>query len=201
MKKKHIIKNEEGSALIPVLCILCILAAFVLALVLASYQVLTQAQRAATKEQCRLSAITLSDQIRSELEAEEEEDSTALNEIQQYLYDSIYVNKSWKYYNEKEEQHSDKIDTARTLTFDTKSGSETWKYTGEPVIKMYWESNEEDQKAGKYENIVLVVKVTSTLRGQKYTVTTQYELKKPNTEGTDWSKTENWKWAHSWSGN
>ena len=84
MKKKGIIKNQEGSALIPVLCILCILAAFVLAMVFSSYQVLTRAQRAATKEQCRMSSVTFGEQFQKMLEEDSSEDDTVLNEAQKY---------------------------------------------------------------------------------------------------------------------
>lgn len=199
MKKKRIIKNENGSALIPVLCILFILAAFVLTMIFAAHQVLTMAQRSATKEQCRLTAITLSEQIGSQLEAEDGSDSTKLNGFQQYLYDKIFADDEWKYYNEEEEAHSDKEKAVRSFELNmTEDGS---TFVGDSTMKIYWESNQEDQDALRYENIVLVVKITSSLRGQKYTVTTQYELKKPGTETVDWSSTENWKWAHSWNGN
>lgn len=102
MKKKQIMKNQDGSALIPVLCVLCILAAFILTMVFASYQVLTQAQRAATKEQCRLSAITFSEQFQKQLEEDDVDDDNKLNGLQQDLHDKI-TDGSWQYYNKDEE--------------------------------------------------------------------------------------------------
>lgn len=199
MKKNQAIKNQEGSALIPVMCILFILAAFVLSMVFASYQVLTQAQRAATKEQCRLSAITFSEQFRDKLEEDDTEDDAELNELQQYLYDKIFANHEWGYYNKDEDGHSEKKDVTRT--FSTSLSDNTRAAVGDTVVKMYWEWNEDDSNHKQYQTIVLVVKVTSKLRGQQYTSTTQYELRKPGTENVDWNDTTNWKWAHSWSGN
>lgn len=199
MKKKDIIKNQEGSALIPVLCILCILAAFVLAMVFSSYQVLTQAQRAATKEQCRMSAVTFSEQFQKMLEEDISEDDTVLNETQKYLHNKLFVENSWKYYNKDEENHSDKKDV--TLNFNAELPGTGRANVGDMSIKMYWEWNEDDSNSDQYQTIVLVVKVKSSLRGQQYTSTTQYELRKPDTDTIDWADTSNWKWAHSWSGN
>lgn len=198
MKKNQVIKNQEGSALIPVMCILFILAAFVLSMVFASYQVLTQAQRAATKEQCRLSAITFSGQFQEKLEEDDTVDEAKLNELQQHLYDKIFLNKEWKYYNKDEEGHSDK--NAVTYTFSASLSNDSRAAVGDTVVKMYWEWNKEDSDSSRYQTIVLVVKATSKLRGQQYTSTTQYELRKPGTENVDWNDTMNWKWAHSWSG-
>lgn len=199
MKKKGIIKNQEGSALIPVLCILCILAAFVLAMVFSSYQVLTRAQRAATKEQCRMSSVTFEEQFQKMLEEDSSEDDTVLNEAQKYFYNKIFVEKSWKYYNKEEENHSDKEEV--TKVFNAALPGTSRENVGDVTIKMYWEWNEEDSNNAQYQTIVLVVKVKSSLRGQQYTSTTQYELRKPDTDTTDWNDTSNWKWAHSWSGN
>lgn len=200
MKKKQIMKNQDGSALIPVLCVLCILAAFVLTMVFASYQVLTQAQRAATKEQCRLSAITFSEQFQKQLEEDDTDDENKLNGLQQDLHDKI-TGGSWQYYNKDEDGHSTKADVTRTFDADMKdTNSKSELSAGHTTVKMYWESSKAIQDNNQYGDIVLVVKVTTKLRGQQYTVTTQYELRKPGTESVDWTDIGNWKWAHSWSG-
>ncbi|MEG1505003.1 MAG: hypothetical protein RR369_01515 [Lachnospiraceae bacterium] len=189
--------HQEGSALIPVLCILCAFMTFVLAMILTSYQVLNRAQRSATKEQCRLSAITFSQELEKVLEEDHPEDEQKLNGLQTYIWEQVTTN--WPYYNAEEEGHKDKKTVSRPL--ELKIIPDITPQSGQLKATMYWEFDNASAEKAMFQNAVLVVKVTSTLRNQSYTVTTQYELQKPpNEEKIDKTKPVYWKWAHSWRG-
>lgn len=199
MKKRVRSQNQDGSALIPVLCILCVFMAFILALVLSSYQVLSKAQFAASKEQCRISAIAFSQGLEEELCADDPSDEKRLSEFQSYVRERIQF-KGWAYYNKDEAGHNDKKAVADTLKVDIPVESDAFDKSGKMKIAMHWESNSADMVNGDYRNVVLVVKVTSELRDQTYAVTTQYELCKPGADTIDWRDTANWKWAVSFRG-
>lgn len=81
-------KRNEGSALIFVMCILCVFMAAALIMILVSYQVLTNAQQSAVKDQCRISAVSFNKLLEKEITAPEGQGIRDDN-IRYFLYDQI----------------------------------------------------------------------------------------------------------------
>ncbi|MBS7009303.1 hypothetical protein [Anaerostipes sp.] len=176
-------KRNEGSALIFVMCILCVFMAVALIMILVSYQVLTNAQQSAVKDQCRISAVSFNKILEKEITSPEGQ-GTSDDNIRYFLYDQI-KNDKWVYYNEKEEGHGEK-EAFRTLDIDMiQSAKDT---LGEIQVTMYWES----EKDAPADQTVLVTKVSSSSRKQEYHITTRYSLK----ISTD--DPEQWTWAVKW---
>lgn len=180
---KRFKKRNEGSALIFVMCILCVFMAAALIMILVSYQVLTNAQQSAIKDQCRISAVSFNKILEKEITAPEGQ-GTADDNIRYFLYDQIKNNK-WVYYNDKEEGHGEK-DAFRVLDMEMiQSAKDT---LGDIKVTVYWES----EKDAPLDQAVLVTKVSSISRKQEYHITTRYSLK-INTTGP-----EQWNWAAKW---
>lgn len=177
-------KKQDGSALIIVVCLLCIFAALSLSMTVMAYQTLSQSQQSATKEQCRIAAITFSQILEQDITSDE------TNEIKTYLYNEIHGN-TWPYYSQGKTGH-EKEDAYRSLTTHLDS-SATSKF-GDMSSDMYWEMD------GDYGEIVLVMIVTSEQHNQKYSVTTRYELKKPDDAGDEEWDLDTWKWVVTWQG-
>lgn len=182
MKEKQ--KKQDGSALIMVVCLLCVFAAFSLSMTVMAYQTLSQSQQSATKEQCRISAITYSQVLEQEITSEK------ATEMKTYLYNEIHGN-TWPYYSQGKSGH-EKEDAYRHLTTHLDSLATT-KF-GDMSSVMYWEMD------GDYGEIVLVMIVTSEQHNQKYSVTTRYELKKPEDAGDEEWNLDTWKWVVTWQG-
>lgn len=176
-------KRNGGSALIFVMCILCIFMAIALIMVLVSYQVLTNAQQSAVKDQCRISAVSFNRILEKEI-TDSKGQGTEADNIRYFLYDQIKNNK-WVYYNDKEEGHGEK-EAYRIL--DTEMIQSAKDTLGEIQVTMYWES----EKDAPLDQAVLVTKVSAVSRKQEYHITTRYSLK------ISTSEPEQWNWAARW---
>ena len=176
-------KRNEGRALIFVMCILCVFMAAALIMILVSYQVLTNAQQSAVKDQCRISAVSFNKLLEKEITAPEGQGIRDDN-IRYFLYDQI-KNDKWVYYNEKEEGHGEN-EAFRTLDIEMiQSAKDT---LGDIKVTVYWESQKDDP----LDKAVLVTKVSAGSRKQEYHITTRYSLK------VNTGEPEQWIWATNW---
>lgn len=180
---KRFNKRNEGSALIFVMCILCVFMAVALIMIMVSYQVLTNAQQSAVKDQCRISAVSFNKILQNEITDAKGQGTTDDN-IRYFLYDQI-KNDKWVYYNDKEDGHGEK-EAFRTLDIGMiQSAKDT---LGEIQVTIYWES----EKDAPLDQTVLVTRVSSSSRKQEYHITTRYSLKISKVEP------EKWTWAEQW---
>lgn len=60
-------KNQDGSALVIVMCVLCVLTAIILSMIFAAYQVYHNAQKADVQEQCKQSVLTMEEVLEAQL--------------------------------------------------------------------------------------------------------------------------------------
>lgn len=180
MKKR---KREEGSALIFVMCILCVFMAAALIMILVSYQVLTNAQQSSVKDQCRISAVSFHKVLEKEITDPKGQGETDDN-IRYFLYKQI-KDGTWAYYNDQEDGHGEK---EAFYTLDVGMIQSAKDTLGDIQVTMYWES----EKNAPLDQAVLVTKISCSSRKQEYHITSRYSLK-ISTDGA-----ERWTWAVKW---
>lgn len=170
--------NKTGSALVGVLCIMCVFAALALSMLLASYQVLQHSQNIMTKEQCHVLADTFSKQVSSEI-TNASDDTTGL---QAYIKTAMEEDGgAWTYYDEEEAGHT-KQEVIKRI--DAQSDTRLEEKTGELQIGLYWKKTGSSEE---YEDRTLVAEVTAKLRGEQYQIVNEYRLKPGSTaEGARW---------------
>ncbi|PWJ73793.1 UNVERIFIED_CONTAM: hypothetical protein C7383_111129 [Murimonas intestini] len=195
--------RNKGAAMIVVLCIMAVLMALSLAVLLSASVVMGNAQKAATREQCRLTAITFSEALEEKL-TEDYDDPTFKVEnegIRTYLREAI-SSKQWLYYNEAEAGHNSKKAVTRSFTVENLPSDSAY---GDIAVDMYWESDGTvaiDDEELRYSNSILVVVVTCSYKGQTQKVKSQYALKCQYEESVDKNEGEtapvSWKWQRMW---
>ncbi|MEF9940704.1 MAG: hypothetical protein RSA90_01755 [Lachnospiraceae bacterium] len=173
---KSIKDRQEGSALIMVLCALCIFVVLALTMILTSFHILRNAQQSATKEQCRITAITFSKALEKDITQTKTETG-----LRSYLHKQ-FVADTWPGYDKKESGHG-KSESHRLLKIEM--GDEWSKKGGTLSATVFWE-----QKGTEllYDNRLVSVVVKASLRGEEFSVTTQYRLQ-PDSVGSG-----NWVW-------
>lgn len=169
--------RKNGSALIGVLCVMCIFATLALSMLFAAYQVLHHSQQIMTKEQCHVLADTFSREVSGEITNAKDD----TNGLRGYIKTSMEAD-GWTYYDEEEDGHAKK--DVMKLIETQMSDSELEKKSGTLEIGLYW------KKVGgseAYENRVLVAEVTAKLRGEQYQIVNEYRLKPDSvSEGAQW---------------
>lgn len=200
--------KNKGVAMIVVLCIMAVLMALSLAIILSASVVMGNAQKAAIREQCRLTAITFSEALEEKLTEDYDDPTYKLeNEgIRTYLREAISSNE-WLYYNEAEAGHSSKKAVTRSFSVDGLPEDSAY---GDITVDMYWESDGtiaiEDEEL-KYSNSILAVAVTCSYKGQTQKVKSQYALKCQYEESVEKAAEADapeekapvsWKWQRMW---
>ena len=164
--------NNRGSALVYVLCVMAVIVVLCLSLLLLSFSMYKSSLGYKNQEQCQLLAVSLSGEIRDELENDGNswyitfDGNTVAKRIPIYSYDSknkkpgskeapelvdfIIRNmwsSEWPYYDEEEEgSHShSKRAAVRELKLDTDAiADESFrKLAGDITVEMYWGSTSE----------------------------------------------------------
>lgn len=180
MKMRKHKPNNDGSALIPVLCMICVFMALILSLILTSYQVLSHAQKAATKEQCRIGALSFSEALKKELAA------PGNGTIAEGIAGQI-ASKTWEYYNESEGKDK-KVKKQLSVNLNE---TEMRQY-GTFEVEAYWKGDLLAVQTGNYSNIELVITTTCKLRKQSFSVTATY---KPSLgAGGSFADISTWMW-------
>ena len=157
--------RNKGAAMIVVLCIMAVLMALSLAVLLSASVVMGNAQKAATREQCRLTAITFSEALEEKLTED-------------------YDDPTFKVENE-EAGHNSKKAVTRSFTVENLPSDSAY---GDIAVDMYWESDGTvaiDDEELRYSNSILVVVVTCSYKGQTQKVKSQYALKCQYEESVD----------------
>lgn len=161
MKKPAVRDNQEGSALIPVVCVLLVLAAIVLSMIFAAYQVYTTAIQSFIHEQSRVLAESLDETLGAELMATSQEGAVT-SSLQQKIYEDIKSNiengTTWPQHTKREI----KVDIGN----DAVPGNEV-------TIQMEWNSTGTDL-ASVETQVELTAYVTVVRQNQTCTVTSKY---------------------------
>lgn len=174
--------SQTGSALVGVLCVMCIFTALALSMLFAAYQVLHHSQQIMTKEQCHVLAETFSKELDKEIVMPDDSEG-----IRKYIKDAMTQEggSAWSGYDKKENEEGSgpsKAEVTKHIKADMGESTET--KAGTLDIGMYW------KKANgtvPYENRILVVEVTAKLRGEQYQIVNEYRLQSGSlAEGKSW---------------
>ncbi|MBU3876110.1 hypothetical protein HGO97_009830 [Faecalicatena sp. AGMB00832] len=164
--------NNRGSALVYVLCVMAVIVVLCLSLLLLSFSMYKSSLGYKNQEQCQLLAVSLSEEIREELENDGNSwyitfDGSMIDkrtpiysydsknkkpgtkqapELVDFIMRNMWTN-GWPYYDEEEEgdrNHSKKAAT-RELQLDTGAiADESFrKLAGDITVEMYWGSTSE----------------------------------------------------------
>ena len=201
-------RNQKGSAMIVVICVLVLTMALGLALLLTASVLITNAVRSNNKEQCRINAVTMSDLLIDKIDKGIIYDaSTVVGDIKPDFNaedaDSSLEGKLKTVYTSKWKKYTEDKGIFEGL------GSE-WQFTyrlkecglpGDTIVELYFVSETENYFGqsdpnmsatdiiSDFENIILYVKVTSTVGEETASIINSFE---PNVSG-EW---ESWKWNY-----
>lgn len=187
-------KKNAGVTTIVVVCVMAIIMALSLSLFLTASVLMKSSTSLAAKEQCRILAVTFSEQIEYQLTNEEtiyedrlSEDASRAEDIQNlslwhYVRREI-MDDTWPYYDETDSILHSSENAIRTFHMDPSGiASEIASYE----ISMYWIHGKEEKRP-EY----LVVKTKVTVKEQSCTITDRYRLYISDENGY-----ESWKWEH-----
>ena len=212
-------RNQEGSALIAVMCIMLVTVALSLTLLLTASILMMNATRSANKEQCRITAVAVSDLLREEIEAirydgsDGEEippsyDAGRDNSLKGKL--KTVVTKEWYEY---------KPDAGVLGQLETK-GKDYFTYTlerdklpGTTTVDFYWvdeagldmknlDMTKPNEAAANFQSLLLYVRVTNTAGEEASTIVSTFQpvVTMGNGTGGEPGGAESAKWT-GWSWN
>lgn len=200
-------RNQKGSAMVVVICVLVLTMALSLALLLTASVLITNAVRSNNKEQCRINAVTISDLLIHKIGNIEYSDETKYPEgIKPDAHatgaDSSLEGKlktiwtsGWKYYSEDlgvlQNLGKDRRFTYRLEACGLPGDTEVALYfvsESELDLDSYDDKNDKDAVRA-FGDIILYAKVTSTVGEETASVINSF---KPTVTGT-W---ESWKWTY-----
>ncbi|MGN0377677.1 MAG: hypothetical protein ACI4ED_08580 [Suilimivivens sp.] len=187
-------KKNEGVTTIVVVCVMAIIMALSLGLFLTASVLMKTATRTAASEQCRILAVTLSDQVEKQLTGEETQYESRLEEnaakaedihnisLWHYIKQEI-TDGSWPYYEEPGSSLHSGENAIRSFQMDSSGIAGEIAAT---TLSIYW-IHGKDEKIPEQ----LVVKTQVTVKEQSCTITDVYRLR--ITLKDDY---ESWKWEH-----
>lgn len=194
-------KNQEGSAMIMVMFVSVIAVVLSLTLLLAASLVSRYAAGAIQQEQCRITAVTVSELLKDEIlsykyTGQTTADDTHNTSLKELL--RLAATPSWPPYNGDEALTGQAVLQYRLL-----SNQGAGELPGNTVVEFYWRQGTEE---GLLADIVLYQKVSNELAGETCTIINCYhpvaitnELKEDEPRGV-WEK---WHWrydGHTWEG-
>lgn len=187
-------KKNAGMTTIVVVCVMAIIMALSLGLFLTASVLMRTAAKTAASEQCRILAVTFSEEIEAQLTAENHvyedrltEDTARMEDIYHislwhYIKQNI-TDGSWPYYEESGSIAHNRENAVRTFHMDASGIASEIAATD---ISLYW-------TCGANENIPeqLVVQTKVTVKEQSCKITDVYRLQIAGGNGY-----ESWKWEH-----
>lgn len=188
-------KKNEGVTTIVVVCVMAVIMTLALGLLLSASVLLNTAQKTAAKEQCRILAVSFSDEVRKELISSEYQydsqssetagrvEKTGASPLWHYIKQSISEG-SWPYYNEAEGSLHNKENAWYTFTMQPAGAA---SQIADTKITLYWEPDSDNKIPAR-----LITRVTVTVKEQSCTITDTYELSANGSQ--DYSA---WNWKHS----
>lgn len=186
-------KKNAGMTTIVVVCAMAIIMALSLGLFLTVSVLMKTAEKSAAQQQCRILAVSFSEEITKQLTSDENVFANQLSEemakhqdmhsisLWHYIKQNI-SDGSWPYYEEGGTPLHDKNNAIRTFEMDA---SGVAGEIADTQISLYWLKGENAKIPRQ-----LIVKTSITVKEQTCTITDTYELK--TSEGSY----ETWKWTH-----
>lgn len=187
-------KKNAGMTTIVVVCVMAIIMALSLGLFLTASVLMRTAAKTAASEQCRILAVTFSEEIETQLVAENHiyedrltEDTARMEDIYNislwhYIKQNI-TDGSWPYYEESGSIVHNRENAVRTFYLDS---SGITSEIAETNISLYWTCAGNESTPDQ-----LVVQTEVTVKGQSCKITDVYKLQIAG--GNDY---ESWKWEH-----
>lgn len=187
-------KKNAGVTTIVVVCVMAIIMVLSLGLFLTASVLMKTAGKTAAAEQSRILAVSLSEELESQLSGSayryesrlEEDTARAENFYSVSLWHYVKQNitdGSWPYYEEPGETIHNKDNAVRTFQMDSAGIAGEIALTG---ISLYWTPDETGTRPKQ-----LVIKTTVTVKEQSCTITDVYSLQTAEDNGY-----ESWKWEH-----
>ena len=189
--------NRKGAAMILVICIMAVILVFCLSLILSASVLLSNSQQAYAREQCRIWAVSLSEELGNEITqlsfaSAVEESAADDGSLWFYLKDTVW--NSWPYYNEEEIGHTA---TEAFRYFDLEDGSlpgGAIENLDDVEILMYWEGS----SSAIVDNTPLFIQVTCRKNRQSCTITSEYLLISTLLMDTGGEIYDQWRWDLIW---
>lgn len=213
-------KRQEGSAMIVVMCVMVMACALSLALLLSSSVLIRNAQRANQKEQCRITAVSVSDLLKQEIAGVGSEPGYVYEELPKpnpenkgnSLKDKLQSVLTTEWYSyDKHAGTSDKIlkGSKAYFSYELTGGD----LPGSTVADFYWidETGENlkeldfddlETASGLFQSLKLYVKVTSTVGEESSTILSVYhpvvntQSEEASGTGQETVKWVNWTWQY-----
>lgn len=218
--------KQEGSAMVVVMCVMVVTVALSLSLLLTASILVNNAVRSNNKEQCRINAVSVSEALIEEISNFIEYSSADENNKPEPSADmpgresnlraklKTVVTTEWFAYDEN----------AGTLGQLETKGKDYFTYDvkldglpGSTRLEMYWvdetgeqmrslDMTDQETASGTFGNVVLYLKVTSTVGQESSTIISRFQpvvqltpfIESDGTESKHWSS---WKWdylGHEW---
>lgn len=187
-------KKNAGMTTIVVVCVMAIIMALSLGLFLTASVLMRTAAKTSALEQCRILAVTFSEEIENQLVAEDHvyedrqaEDTSRMEDIYHislwhYIKQNI-LDGSWPYYEESGSTLHNKENAIRTFHMDASGIASEIAATD---IALYWIHGADETVPAQ-----LVVQTKVTVKEQSCKITDVYRLQISGGNGY-----ESWKWEH-----
>lgn len=198
--KSALCKNQKGAAMIIVLCVMMVILVLCVSVLLSTSMILANANHAFAKEQCRIWAVSLSEQLDQALLTpafETADEEAAANDQTLWFYvKSSLQDGSWPYLDDAEIGH-DADFALRHFSLAADDAPEgVAAAVAEMDISAYWLRTEADS----FEDISLHVEVSATVNGQSCTISSEYALSLLEIGADDETQPsyEQWSWILLW---
>ncbi len=195
-KHKKILTQNTGATTIIVVCVMAVIMALSLGLFLTASVLMKTSSRTLAGEQCRIMAVSFSEEIESTLTDAEyqyddrlEEDagraeSLTSNPLWHYVKQNI-SDGSWPYYDETQGSIHSRTNANTVRSFEMEANGVAGE-VADILLTMYWTCGNDRSKPEK-----LVVETTVTMKEQSCSITDVYELKI-----SPMGEYERWSWKH-----
>ncbi|MDD3253174.1 MAG: hypothetical protein PHV18_11505 [Lachnospiraceae bacterium] len=203
-------RNRDGSAMIVVMCVMLMTMALSLALLLTSSVMISNANRANAKEQCRINAVSVANVLTKTIptysyDGVTEEYPTGRDSSLKGKLKSVLTTEWYPY--DRNASSLQQILRAGKDYYSYKLGTDSG-LPGETVVDLYFGNEQEEEEPDKKTNqdewaeyfmgIILYVKVTSTVGNESSTVISKFQPDIP-----DRTTLAGWKWQYQgryWEG-
>lgn len=210
-------KRQEGAAMIVVMCVMVMIIALSLALLLSASVLITNANRAARKEQCRVTAVAVAKLLEKEIvefnyqgypgdDKKENHPGESVSDLK-YILGSCYTD-AWRSYDKTKTSSLEGKKSNNIIRYELEDG----RLPGDTLVELYWtDEGEEEAELDRnqptaasdiFREIHLYVRVTNTVGEESATIISSFQPDqiRPDETAKTWTS---WKWkyvGHEWEG-
>lgn len=187
-------RKNAGITTIVTVCVMAVIMTLSLSLFLTASVLIRTAAKSGAGEQCRILAVTLSDQIKTQLTDSSSSYTSLAEQNAAQAADAYHISLwhyvrqeitggAWPYYEEGGSALHSGENAVRSFQMDSSSAAGEIADTD---ISLYWTPGT-DEKVPEF----LIVKTRVTVKGQSCTITDRYRLRTSGGNGY-----ESWKWEY-----